>query len=112
MKIFNKLMYFFGYAPIKVSQEIKYYVLPQQMKYNRLDHESSISLTEIQNISPENLIWLKKRLIRDLKQDLFNKITSLENAINIEEINDGCNQKIIFRAKIYVGELEPYFRNR
>lgn len=78
-KYIDKLLYFFGYAPIKLSHEIKYINIHRGVGLNVLKDEKKIDLS----IYKSEDIFLVKRMTKE--RIIVDFVNYLEDSILFEE---------------------------
>lgn len=78
-KYIDKLLYFFGYAPIKLSHEIKYINIHRGIELNLLKEEKKVDLS----IYKSNDVPLVKRMTKE--GIIVDFVNYLENSILFEE---------------------------
>jgi len=101
IKLFNKLMYYFGYAPIKVRHEVKYHFVQREIKFDKLQKEISIHENEF-----INLHYSDKFILENVKAKLINKLIDKSDVyINLTTTEDPLRQMIHLRATLIVGKV-------
>ena len=98
IKRFNKLMYYFGYAPIKVSHDVKYYIVQREIKYDKLEVTRSIPDIEFINRF-HNEISMK-----NIKQDLVKQLVDKAHIyIHWTFMEDKLMRTSNYKAELIVG---------
>jgi hypothetical protein len=97
IKKINQLLYFFGYAPIKVRQEVKYYFAEQRFTVEKLEAKGILSDT-IRISSKE----FEQRVINELVNELKQKAG--DNII-IEMKDNEITGEINYTATLLVAKL-------
>jgi len=101
IKLFNKLMYYFGYAPIKISHEVKYHIVEREIKFQKLKKEISVPYHDFTYLTD---IGIKERVINAAKNELVKQLVhNSEPYIHFTRIDDVLNRKINFEATFLVG---------
>ena len=80
-KYIDKLLYFFGYAPIKISHEIKYINIHRGVELDVLTNEKKISTLEIYSFRKD-----KELLIKMAKEKIkISFIDCIKDFVHFEE---------------------------
>jgi len=102
-KLIDRILYFFGYAPVKISHEVKeiviYHHSHMELKKLEADHEISLFDLGFMGIPDSN-----KRLTEKAELVLLNKLfDNVKNHVEILSIDDMIQNSIRLRAVLYVG---------
>lgn len=91
-------MYYFGYAPIKISHEVKYHIVQREIKYNTIQVFASISDIELSNSFDNSII------VESVKNDLVKKLLDEARIYIYWEINkDELRRTNNYKATLLVG---------
>jgi len=101
-KLLNKILYYFGYAPIKVSHEVKYIYVDRQIDFITVKFEEDIDLNSSLDFS---MIGGTEIIRKKVEEKLRQKVL-LETSKNIEILwrKDEVMNTIRIRATLFIGK--------
>lgn len=96
----DKLLYFFGYAPVKISHEVRYHYVNKEPELNIIREVKDVEFTYM--TQPYYRETLERKAIQDIKVKI---LENLENYIQVNKITTSESDSIRYVAEICVGKI-------
>lgn len=99
-KLIDKLLYFFGYAPVKISHEVRNHYVYKESKLDIIREVKDVEFTYM--TQPYYRECLERRAIQDIKVKILD---NLERYIQINKITTSESDSVRYVAEICVGRI-------
>lgn len=96
----DKLLYFFGYAPVKISHEVRHHYVNKEPELNIIREVKDVEFTYM--TQPYYRETLERKAIQDIKVKI---LENLESYIQVNKITTSESDSIRYVAEICVGKI-------
>lgn len=115
LKFFNQLMYFFGYAPIKISHQIKRIQFNERINFESIKVEEIFDDTEFEylfrietkniNYNDEAKLIIRQKLIKKFVEKYW-------YLFDVEAFYDPLRRQTAFRTSFFFGKDKDLLDNK